>query len=89
MKCPRVELTNRLADLLPLVPQLRETLEKLGPGEVHELANWKDEVAACKDVPHSPMFLTKKIRFHRNDRLHFAMQVDLNKFRCDGFPGKA
>ena len=31
--------TNRLADLLPLVPQLRRTLEALRPGEVHELTN--------------------------------------------------
>ena len=30
--------TNILAELLPLVPQLRRTLEKLGPGEIHELA---------------------------------------------------
>jgi len=30
--------TNRLADLLPLVPQLRRTLETLRPGEIHELA---------------------------------------------------
>jgi hypothetical protein len=26
-----------LADLLPIVPQLRKTLETLRPGEVHEL----------------------------------------------------
>ncbi len=31
--------TNRLADLLPLVPGLRRTLEKLCPGEVHELTS--------------------------------------------------
>jgi predicted nuclease of predicted toxin-antitoxin system len=29
--------TNRLADLLPIVPGLLRTLEKLRPGEVHEL----------------------------------------------------
>ncbi len=29
--------TNRLADLLPLVPVLLHTLEKLHPGQIHEL----------------------------------------------------
>ena len=31
--------TNRLADLLPLVPELLRTLEKLRPGEMHELTS--------------------------------------------------
>ena len=31
--------TNRLADLLPLVPGLLRTLETLRPGEIHELTN--------------------------------------------------
>lgn len=29
--------TNRLADLLPLVPALRQAIEELGPGQVREL----------------------------------------------------
>ena len=29
--------SNRLEDLLPLIPELIETLDKLGPGEVREL----------------------------------------------------
>jgi len=30
--------TNRLADLLPLVPALQAAIEKLAPGQVRELA---------------------------------------------------
>ena len=32
-------ITNRLDDLLPLVPKLKKTLEIAKPGEVYELAN--------------------------------------------------
>lgn len=30
--------TNRLADLLPLIPALRAAIEELGPGQVREVA---------------------------------------------------